>query len=203
MQSNLLIVTLAVLCLLAPASSMNIDVSNLNNIEFNHDVLKVLSGILDVTMEGSIDAENGKVNKLGAFLKFAEYAFPIVETFGVTEKKLEFTEKFTYDWGFVSGEYGFTFEFYIGWHVTNGTAKDYEFLNVTYVPYVRGEGSIFGNAESWSLKGDIHMKSDFVNIQSPISTQFNFKDDIQFCYDANAKIIDPSLNSQFTATVKS
>lgn len=203
MQSRLLTCIIVALVLICATKAMTITPKNKNNIEFSHDIMKLVTGLLEVSLDGSIDAENSQNNKLGAFVKIAGKAFPIFESLGLTEEKLEFTEKYCYNYGYVSGCAGFTFEFYIGWYVTNGTAQDYQFLNVTYVPYVRGEGNLFGNAETWITKFSTNFGSRFVHIRVPISTQLNFASSVQFCYAANTFIYDPSLLFVFESTVKS
>jgi len=203
MQSNLFKVVLVIVFTLSYVSAMQITPHNKNNVEFSHEIMQGLAGLIDITLEGKIDHDDMNSNKLGAFVNIAGRAFPILESMGITEKSLEFTEKSCYDLGWVSGCGGFTFEFYIGWHVTNGTAKDYEFLNVTYVPYVSGVGSIFASAETWVFKFQTNLGSRFVDIKVPISTQLNFAKDIEYCYDGNAEIYDPTALFTFEATVKS
>ena len=203
MQSHLLTIALIVVFMVSATSSMTITAVNKNNLEFSHDIVELVSGLLEVSLEGNIDSEDYTNNKLGAFLKVAGQTFPILQSMGITEKSLQFSEQFWFDWGNLKGCAGFRFEFYIGWFVTNGTAQDYQFLNVTYVPYVRGEGNVYGNLESWALKFSTNLGSTFVNIKVPISTQLNFNNAVQYCYVGNAFIVDPSILFTFETTVKS
>ena len=183
--------------------SMTITPVDKNNLEFSHEIMELASGLLGISLEGNIDSQDNQNNKLGAFLKIAGQTFPILQSIGVTEKSLQFTEQFCFNWENLKGCAGFRFEFYIGWFVTNGTARDYEYLNVTYVPYVRGEGNVFGNLESWALKFTTNLGSTFVNIKVPISTQLNFKNAVQYCYVGDCFIVDPSILMTFEASVKS
>ena len=203
MQSNLF--TIAVIVVLVFSSAQTLKFTNVdqNSLEFTYQVFKVVEGLFDVTIEGTIERENLESNKLGAFVNIAGKTFPILQSMGLTEHKLEFTERFPYDLGWINGSYGFTFEFYIGWYVTNGSAQDYEYLNVSYVPYLRGEGSLFLDADTWAYEFDASFFSKYVNIKIPISTQLNFDKNVEFCYDGNANITDPTLLVTFDTKVKS
>lgn len=203
MQSNLLVVLLIAVCFASFANSFELESKSKNEVKFSQEILQVVAGILDVTLEGTINTDDTDKNTLGAFVNIAGKAFPIFRSMGLTEEKLEFTEKSCWDWGWNSGCAGFQFEFYIGWEVVDGNARDFEFLNVTYVPYVLGSGGLFVNTESWAIKFDGDVGSKFVDIRVPIGTQFNFKNNLEFCYDANAYITDPSITITFTSTVKS
>lgn len=203
MQSNLLVILLVALCMVSAATGMTIVPKQGNGLQFSHEIVELFSGLLEVTLEGEIDSDNLDSNQLGAFIKVAGQTFPILESMGITKKSLQFTEEKCWNLGWVYGCAGFNFEFYIGWFVSNGTARDYEYLNVTYVPYVKGEGNLFANVETWPLKFETDFSSRFVNINIPISTQLNFKNNIEYCYDAGALIADPSLLFTFETTVKS
>jgi hypothetical protein len=203
MQSHLFKITLVIVFVLGMVSSLQINPQSKNDVQFSHSLIETLAGIVDLTFEGEFDPENLQANHLGAFVRIADQIFPIFESMGLTEKHLEYSEKFCYDYGWLSGCTGFTFEFYIGWHVDNGTFKDFEYLNVTYVPYVRGVGTVFLTAETWALKFQTDLASRFVNIEVPISTQMNFYQAIQFCYDGNAEIYDPTVLFTFETSVKS
>lgn len=203
MQSNLLVVLLIALCFASFTYSFELESKSRNEVKFSQDILQVVAGILDVTLEGTINTDDTDKNTLGAFINIAGKAFPIFRSMGLTEEKLEFTEKSCWDWGWNSGCAGFVFEFFIGWEVVDGNAVDFEFLNVTYVPYVRGDGSLFTNTESWALKFDGDIGSKFVDIKVPVGTQINFKNNLEFCYDANSLITDPSIIITVTSTVKS
>lgn len=203
MQSNLLCAFVIMLAIMAGTNAFEFTVKDINNVEFSQSAIEVVQGLIDITLKGKIDHENIANNKLGAFVEIAGKAFPILESFGLNEDKLEFTEKYCWDQGFVSGCTSFTFEFYIGWYVTNGTAKDYQYLNVTYVPYIRGEGSVSANAAAWMLQLSANGNSRFVNIETPISNQINFNSTVQYCYGAITKIIDPSFLFTVQTAVKS
>jgi hypothetical protein len=203
MQSNLVTFAAIFVLMFASTQAFQLTANSVNDIRFTHDIFKIIEGIADITFEGKLNTEDNESNKLGAFLNIAGKTFPIIESMGLTEQKLEFTEKWCYDYGFVTGCSGFTFEFFIGWYVTNGTAVDYESLNVTYVPYVRGEGEVFVDADTWAYQFDSDFSSRFVNIHAPISTQLNFNKDVEFCYDGNAIITDPGILVTFETKVKS
>lgn len=203
MQSKLLVFVILFTTLMASVSAMEIRPKSKNEIQFSHELLEVLAGVIDVTLEGQFDLENLEANKLGAFLKIAGKTFPILESSGLTKNGLQFKEEYCWEWGFLTGCAGFTFEFYIGWYISDGTAEDYNFLNVTLVPFVQGEGSMYTNIETWPMKFSGDFASRFVNIDFPISNQLNFKDDVEFCYDANTEVIEPTLVLKFTGTVKS
>lgn len=203
MQSNLLVAILVALCLATAAYGFELKSKSKNEVKFSHEILEVVAGILDISLQGTINTDDSEKNTLGAFVNIAGKTFPLFQSMGLTEKKLEFSEKSCWNWGWNQGCFGFQFEFYVGWEIVDGNAKDFQFLNVTYVPYVTGEGGLFVNSESWAIKLDGDLNSKFVNIRVPIGTQFNFANNLQFCYDANAYIIDPSLIMSFTSSVKS
>lgn len=202
-HSHLLACLVIIAALFSSGNCFKMVPKDQNNIEFSHDGIKLLAGLIDLTLEGKINPQDLERNTLGAVVKIFGHSFPILKSFGLTEKKLEFQEEKCFDLGFVTGCAGFKFEFYIGWVVANGTAEDYNYLNVTYVPFVRGEGGVYLSAETWILKFTSNADSKFVTIKVPISTQLNFHDDVQFCYDANSEIIDPSILATFETTVKS
>ena len=203
MQSRLLVIATILLLSFSYSHSFEMTANSPNDLKFTQDIFQLIEGVAQITMEGKINSDDTEMNKLGAFLNIAGKSIPLLESMGLTEQKLEFIEKWCYNYAFFSGCTGFTFEFYVGWRVTNGTAQDYEYLNVTYVPYVRGDGQVYIDLDTWAYEFDGIFKSQFANIYAPISTQFNFAKDIEFCYDGNAVIQDPNLLVTFETKVKS
>ena len=142
--------------------------------------MKVFGDIIGLSFDGKVDLDNMDKNKLAAVLNIAGTTFPLLETMGLTEASYKFVEKYCWSTGLIHGCAGVNFEFYLGWYIGDKTSVDFEFLNVTFVPYIRGEGNLFANLESWFTKFSGDFYSKFVNIESPFSTQTNFKKDIEF-----------------------
>eukprot|EP00344_Euplotes_crassus_P004200 CAMPEP_0196994668 /NCGR_PEP_ID=MMETSP1380-20130617/927_1 /TAXON_ID=5936 /ORGANISM="Euplotes crassus, Strain CT5" /LENGTH=208 /DNA_ID=CAMNT_0042410105 /DNA_START=143 /DNA_END=769 /DNA_ORIENTATION=- len=154
-------------------------------------------------MTGKLDTQNFDVNSLEAVMNIADKSFPILKTMGLTERSFKFTEQYCWGQGLFSGCSGFEFEFFLGWRIGNKTTKDFEFFNITIIPYVRGEGRLFTNFESWFTKFSADFASRFINIQMPTSNQWNFKDNVEYCFDANSFVEDPLVLLTLEATVKS